>query len=72
MKKIFNEDLNELVIFDSNTNEVLAIISNKTGDHTIIQAKNINILLNYGTNDLKFRIDKDTNKIYLNEGADKI
>ena len=69
MKKIFNEDLNELIVFDATTNEVLAIISNKTGDHTIIQAKNINIMLNYGSDDLKFRIDKENNKIYVIEGG---
>lgn len=69
MKKIFNEDLNELIVFDATTNEVLAIISNKTGDHTIIQAKNINIMLNYGNDNLKFRIDKENNKIYVIEGG---
>ena len=65
--KIFSENLREIIITNATTNEVLAIIPNKIGHREAIQAKDINILLNYSDKDKECYMDKYTNKIYLKE-----
>lgn len=68
--KIFNDMLKNLIIVDSCTNEVLAIIPNKNINTDTLYSDKLNIYLDYGNNTSIYKINEN-GKIFLIEGDKK-
>lgn len=60
---MLEKDLKEIIIVKADTKEVLAVIPNKPQEKEIIQAKDIDIILNYSDKEREYV--GDNGKVFL-------